>query len=386
VQPGCLAFGLCYSPQAFQNAYGITPLLDKGIDGKGRTVVIVDPTTADVPPVTDNIFTTLSSYDSYFHLPPAHLAVVGRFDPRTPPGDANGEEIEDVEVVHALAPAAAIRVVLFPVQLQSPSRAAQSVLSGLAAFKDAAATGDVLSLSLGTEDSAFTAPEVQALHAVFQRAASRHMTVTVASGDTGATGPCSPWLAVDRVVKETCYPSSDPLVLAVGGTSLKADPNTGAYQSESAWNSEGMASGGGFSALFARPSYQAGVHGIGAHRGVPDVAADADPMSGLALFTGSSSPSLVAAQGTSAGAPFWAGIIALADQYAGRDLGFVNPAIYAIARRPSYDAAFHDITRGDNTISSGVLGYEAGPGWDPVTGWGSPVASVLVPLLAGSDA
>ncbi|HTW09862.1 MAG TPA: S53 family peptidase [Acidimicrobiales bacterium] len=383
VRPGCLAFGLCYSPQAFRNAYGVAPLLDKGTDGKGRTVDIVDPTNGAVPATTSNIFATLSSYDSYFDLPPAHLSVVGRFDLGTPPEDANLEEVEDVEIVHAIAPAAEIRVILLPVQLQSPSEAAQSVLTGLAAFNDAIATGDVLSLSLGAEDSAFTAPQVRALHSLFQRAASRHITVTVASGDTGAAGPCSPWLAEERAVKETCYPASDPLVLAVGGTTLHADPKTGAYRSEPAWNSEDMASGGGFTRLFARPTYQAGVRGIGAQRGVPDVAADADPMSGLALFTGSSSPSLVAAQGTSAGAPFWAAIIALADQYAGHDLGFVNPAIYAIARGRNYHSAFHDIVSGNNTLGSGITGYQAGPGWDPVTGWGSPVASVLVPLLAG---
>ncbi len=85
--------------------------------------------------------------------------------------------------------------------------------------------------------------------------------------------------------------------------------------------------------------------------------------------------------GTSASAPTWAGIIALADQYAGR-LGFVNPAIYRIAR---YHQAFHDITAGNNTASfppKTITGYQAAPGWDPVTGWGSPDAQVLVPLLA----
>ena len=89
--------------------------------------------------------------------------------------------------------------------------------------------------------------------------------------------------------------------------------------------------------------------------------------------------------GTSAAAPTWAGIIALADQDAKRHLGFVNPAIYQIARGPQYDQAFHDITAGNNTVEfqqGSITGYQAGPGWDPVTGWGSPDADVLVPLLA----
>jgi hypothetical protein len=76
---------------------------------------------------------------------------------------------------------------------------------------------------------------------------------------------------------------------------------------------------------------------------------------------------------------------ALADQDAGQHLGFVNPAIYAIARSPAYHRAFHDVTTGDNSVlwPTGVFtGYTAGPGWDPVTGWGSPNAQYLIPLLA----
>ena len=91
------------------------------------------------------------------------------------------------------------------------------------------------------------------------------------------------------------------------------------------------------------------------------------------------------AGGTSASAPFWAGIVALADQYAGRHLGFVNPAIYQVGRSAQYHRAFHDVTKGDNTVRSGpftIKGFNATPGWDPVTGWGSPDAQVLIPLLA----
>jgi subtilase family serine protease len=94
---------------------------------------------------------------------------------------------------------------------------------------------------------------------------------------------------------------------------------------------------------------------------------------------------LSAAYGDSASTPFWAGLIALADQQAGHPLGFVNPAIYQIARGPLYHKAFHDITTGNNTVSYNgvtIAGYQAGPGWDPVTGWGTPNAQVLVSLLA----
>jgi subtilase family serine protease len=91
------------------------------------------------------------------------------------------------------------------------------------------------------------------------------------------------------------------------------------------------------------------------------------------------------AQGTSAATPLWAAVIALADQDAGCHLGFVNPAIYAIARGAAYDRAFHDVVTGDNSVfwPKGLfVGYQAGRGWDPVTGWGSPHAQVPVPLLA----
>ena len=147
------------------------------------------------------------------------------------------------------------------------------------------------------------------------------------------------------------------------------------------------ASGGGFSHLFTRPAYQDGVPGISAAaRGVPDVAADGSPSGGMALaITGAGRSIFTGASGTSAAAPLWAGLIALADQYARRDLGFVNAAIYQIGRSAAYHRAFHDITTGTNTVEFAgktIMGYRAVPGWDPVTGWGSPDARALVPLLA----
>jgi len=89
--------------------------------------------------------------------------------------------------------------------------------------------------------------------------------------------------------------------------------------------------------------------------------------------------------GTSAAAPFWAGLVALADLFAGRPLGFVNAGMYRIAEDPSYHTAFHGITTGTNSVSfpsATVQGYTASRGWNPVTGWGSPAANVVVPLWA----
>ena len=230
------------------------------------------------------------------------------------------------------------------------------------------------------------------MNPVLQAAQRDHVTVVISSGDYGAAiTPCHGARAAAAPVKGVDWPASDPLALAAGGTSLQASRATGAYIGETAWNhpspSISQASGGGFSRLFPRPAYQDGIAGIGATRGVPDVAADADSHTGMALAVsgGGQNYGLAGASGTSAAAPLWAAVIALADQYAGRHLGFVNPALYRIGRSASYHQAFHDVTTGTNTVkfpAQTITGYQAAPGWDPVTGWGSPNAQVLVPLLA----
>ena len=209
------------------------------------------------------------------------------------------------------------------------------------------------------------------------QARHQHVTVVASSGDTGAISshPAGPPVQVSM-------PASDPLVLGVGGTVLDASP-VGAYLGEMAWNDNTEASSGGYSSLFPRPAYQDGIARSRAARGVPDVAANADSSTAMAIDI--SGGGLLPASGTSAATPLWAGVIALADQQAGQHLGFINPAIYAIARGPAYHQAFHDIVTGDNSVlwPTGVFtGYTAGPGWDPVTGWGSPNAQYLVPLLA----
>jgi subtilase family serine protease len=238
----------------------------------------------------------------------------------------------------------------------------------------------VVSISASAGETLFTAAQVARIHEALQRAADRHVTVVASSGDTGAISDQGP-------PKQVSLPASDPLVLGVGGTALNASHQTGAYHGEMAWNQDTDASAGGFSSLFRRPSYQDGIRGLGAMRGVPDVAANADSTTAMALaFTGGV---LIPAQGTSAATPLWAAVIALADQEAGRPLGFVNPALYAVARGPAYLSAFHDAVTGDNSVlwPTGLfIGYTARPGWDPVTGWGSPNVQVLVPLLAGHAA
>ncbi len=246
-----------------------------------------------------------------------------------------------------------------------------------------------------------TRAQVSRLHAALLAAADHHVTVVAASGDIGVVGePCNLIAALTggkfRPFKGVSLPASDPLVLAAGGTSLDASHKTGAYHSETAWGlpfgtpgSAFQASGDGFSRVFPRPGYQDHVPGIGAARGVPDVAADASGHTGMALvISDHGHPSIRNSGGTSASAPLWAGLIALADQYAGRHLGLVNSVIYRIGRGSAGHHVFHDITTGTNTVRfppTTFTGYRASSGWDPVTGWGSPDARFLVPLLARLD-
>jgi subtilase family serine protease len=364
----------CYSPGRYRVAYGAAPLLRRGITGSGETVVMPELANPPGPDYTD-IRQDLSAFDRKFGLPAAKLKVTATLAGASAPYVAGTEEVEDTEIVHAIAPGAALDVVLVPANATASPANFTAAVTGLihAAITQNAA---VVSISGSKGEHLFTPAEVASIHEALRQAADSHVTVVASSGDTGAISDNGP-------PEQVSLPASDPLVLGVGGTALNASYQTGAYQGEMAWNQDTDVTGGGFSFLFRRPSYQDGVPGIGAMRGVPDVAADADSTTAMALtFTGGV---LIPAQGTSAATPLWAAVIALADQEAGRHLGFVNPAIYRIARSGAYHRAFHDVVTGDNSVMwpTGVfVGYRAGPGWDPVTGWGSPDAQVLVPLVA----
>ena len=394
----------CYTPQQLEVAYGVQPLLRRGIDGSGETVVLPELAETQLnPPVVTDLRQDFAAYDRLYHLPAPRLKVVSTFPGPVHPWLAFGEEVLDAEVVHAIAPRAALTIVL--VKGTSLDSAGQAVAASVAALRLGASQGGIISLSpagqIGGEHCVDHAQLTQ-LNAALQADADHHVTVVAATGDTGAAGePCALIDALGGSLsgftprKEVVLVASDPLVLSAGGTTLDANHTTGAWTSETAWGlpdgspgSAFQASGGGFSHLFRRPAYQNGVPGIGSMRGIPDVAADGDPVTGIAVITSNAGGGYTISghAGTSASAPLWAGIIALADQYAQRNLGFVNPAIYQIARGSQYHQAFHDVTTGNSNTAefppTTITGYRAGPGWDPVTGWGSPDAQVLVPLLA----
>jgi subtilase family serine protease len=181
-----------------------------------------------------------------------------------------------------------------------------------------------------------------------------------------------------RVVQ---YPASDPLVLSVGGTTLSLQDGG---RQEIAW----AGSGGGVSKIFREPGYQrhlsAGVqrflHG---QRGVPDVAIDGAHQSPVYIYAGGA---WRLAAGTSAAAPQWAGIAALADDLAGRKLGDLHGPLYALAGSSRYNVDLYDVTEGtiqDPPSLHSESPLHAARGWDPTTGLGTPRAASLLPDLAG---
>jgi len=372
----------CHTPHVYRIAYGIQPLLDRETDGRGETVTVVSPAPpssaspsppgSNQPPVATDIRQDLAAYDGEFGLPAARIEVVTSLAGSASPWEATGEEVGDFEILHTVAPAATLRVVLLPSDvLQS---AATATTDMVAALRLAVSHTDVASVSWSLGEHYFTTAQLAQMQSILSWAAAHHVTVDTAAGDSGASS--EPWWGTPD--KEVSLPASDPLVLGVGGTILSANLSTGTYTGEIAWDG----SGGGFSHLYARPAYQDGVPGISATRDVPDVSgAGSIPFT----FTSGGKTWIIGLFGTSGPTQLWGGLMALADQYAGHDLGFINPAIYRIARSLAYHQAFHDVTTGDNTVTIGsvtITGYQAAPGWDPVTGWGSPNAQALIPLLA----
>jgi subtilase family serine protease len=396
----CDSLTTCYTPRQIRVAYGIQPLTERGFDGRGETVVL--PALAEAtlsPPLVSDIHQDLAGFDALFGLPAPRLEIDAKLAPGAVPALSYAEETLDVEMIHAIAPGAAIRVILFtPASLSTARGYIADVIDTVRIATSGAFAGNVISSSAGTGENCWTRPEVVRLHKALEAAREHHVTVVGATGDIGPVGEtCTINSSPFTPVRGVTLPASDPLVLAAGGTSLQASRKTGAYLGEIAWGlpygtpgTTFQASGGGFSRFYSRPSYQDGSNS-GAARGVPDVSADASGHTGMALVisSGGGQYSIRNSGGTSATAPFWAGLMAVADQYAGHSLGFVNPALYQIARGPRYHQAFHDITTGSTTVKfppKTFRGYEAAPGWDAATGLGSPDARVLVPLLARARA
>jgi subtilase family serine protease len=374
----------CYSPRQIRNAYNIQPLLNAGITGRGQTVVLIDFATS----------TTLGSdvhlYDQLFGLKDPTINVISPFGPPSVDPGFYVETALDVETVHSLAPSAAIDLVLVNEDfVRTPSAALSIALSGTKYAIDHN-LGSVISQSFGLGESCAGSAYLQQEQSVFSKARDKHITLLASSGDSGAAVLICPSFIEGKGVN---LPAADPLVTSVGGTSLDATVRTGKYIAETTWNEDANgagATGGGVSTTFPVPGYQSGISGL-TGRGVPDVAFDADPLTGVPIvFSLQGATLLVPVGGTSVGSPAWAAIVALANQRAGRRLGFLNDTVYSIIASGSYTDGFNDITTGNNTVTGfgphgpiTITGYNAGKGWDAVTGAGTPKVSSLVSLMGG---
>ncbi|MFD1675571.1 S53 family peptidase [Alicyclobacillus fodiniaquatilis] len=319
---------------------------------------------------------SIQTYFSDLGLPAPNVTSVS-VDGATnqPTGDANGPDGEvelDIEVAASVAPGVHTSVYF------TANTDAGFLDAITTAIHDTTNHPSVLSISWGAPESSWTQQAMQSMNSAFQDAAALGITVCVAAGDNGSTDNVG-----DGKV-HVDFPASSPYALACGGTSLTAT-GEGTIESEVVWNdgANGGATGGGVSDVFALPSWQqnAGVppsanSGGQVGRGVPDVAGDADPDTGYQILVDGQQ---YAMGGTSAVAPLWAGLIAIANQQLGHAVGYLNPTLYSLG---SDSDAFHDITSGNNDIADAPDGaYQAKAGWDPCTGLGSPVGQMLITAL-----
>jgi subtilase family serine protease len=360
----------------------LTPLLNAGYTGAGQTIIIID--SFGSPTIAND----LSTFDAGYGLPapPSFtvLAPLGTvpFDPSD--SDQVGwasETTLDVEWAHALAPGAGIVLLTSPVSETEGVQGLPEFLQ-LEQYALDHHLGKIISQSWGATENTLFDPAGLRVMADFERfylrAALENVTILASTGDSGSanidiSSNYYPFPTVE-------FPASSPLVTAVGGTSLSADTD-GNYQSETVWNDVHGASGGGVSQYFGEPLYQyllpASVQKeLNHHRGIPDVAYNADEGTPILLYMSfAGTPGYYTIGGTSEGAPQWAGIIADGNQLAGHPLGLLNLRLYLLR-----GMGFHDVTAGNNSLH-GVPGYNATTGWDLATGWGSPDVSALLPRL-----
>jgi kumamolisin len=280
---------------------------------------------------------------------------------------ADGEVMLDIEVSASVAPGANIVVYFTP-------NTDQGFIDAIStAVHDTKNKPSVISISWGGPESTWTTQSLNALDAACQSAAALGITITVSTGDNGSTD------GLTDGQNHVDFPASSPHVLACGGTTLQGSGST--ISSEVVWNdlsSNEGATGGGVSNFFPLPTWQSAANvpkptNSAGGRGVPDVAGDADPLTGYTVQVDGQS---LVIGGTSAVAPLWAGLIALANAQNGKSAGFLQPAIYAAKAK----SAFHDITSGTN-YSGTPVGFKAGPGWDACTGLGSPIGTKLIAVV-----
>ena len=374
----------CQTPHSLRVAYGVESLVQHGYTGKGQTVV--DIVSFGSPTLQQD----MDIFDQEFGLPPITVKVLAplgakpfNFADKEMTGWAGETEL-DVQIIHAVAPGANIVVLTSPVSETEGTIGLPEFLK-LEQYTVNNHLGSIISQSWGASEVTLNGSagqqQVHAWDSFFEQATTKQgITFLASSGDNGATDYTDLNATTLSTTPTTSFPTDDPWVTSVGGTSLKRAGGANSFV-ETGWSM----SGGGFSPFFPTPSYQQVLPAnlqkeLNHRRGVPDVAADADPHTGLAIYIGG----WQLGGGTSASAPLWAAIMAIANQMAGHSLGFINAALYKLAASRTYTQDFHDITMGNNTtVVDGkfVPGYSASQGWDPITGLGSPNVEKLLPDL-----
>jgi kumamolisin len=315
----------------------------------------------------------LNTYFSGLGISPAPTVTAVSVDgaQNSPTGSTDGPDAEvmlDIEVSGALAPRANI-VVYF-----APNTDAGFLDAINQAVDDKQNNPSVISISWGGPESTWTSQSLQSYNSALEAASAVGVTVCIAVGDNGATD------GVDDGLDHVDFPASSPYALACGGTHLVGSGTT--ITDEVVWNDlpDNGATGGGISATFPLPAFQANANvppsvnpGNFVGRGVPDVAGDADPFTGYQIDVDGSD---IVVGGTSAVAPLWAGLIACFNSALKTSVGYLNPTLYQTVAAVA--GTFHDITSGNND------GYSAGPGWDACTGWGSPNGAAILQSLGGA--
>ena len=385
----------CYTPVQYRQAYDLNGLYSAGVTGRGRTIVIVD--SFGSPTIGHDIHV----FDQQFGFPDPDLQIfqAGRIPPFNPADTVQvgwaDETTLDVEYAHSIAPGARIVLVETPVAETEGVTGFPEMMQAEKSLIDLG-IGDVISQSFGATENTFPGfdqgdySSLLNLRYAFQDAAARGVTVLAASGDDGATN--AELNGVTMYPKRVnSWPSSDPLVTSVGGSQLYLDNAGNPVAAASVWNDGFGAGGGGQSAVFGRPFFQYGVRGaVGDRRGTPDISMSAAVSGGCWVYESFAARGAgwEVFGGTSEATPIFAGIVALADQVAGRRLGDINTALYTLGQLSQtshfrYQTGIVDIATGNNSFS-GVSGFNAGDGYDLSSGWGTIDAGQFVRALAHS--
>jgi kumamolisin len=358
------ASNVSYTPPQVAKLYNFP----NGMTGQGQTIGIIELGGGYSPSELDSYFNSLGISPA-----PTVLSVSvdgGKNQPTGDPNGPDGEVMLDIEVAGAVAPGVKI-VVYF-----APNTDAGFLDAINQAVMDKRNKPSVISISWGGPESSWTSQSLKSYNTALQTAAAVGVTVCVASGDNGSSDRVSDGRAhVD-------FPASSPYALACGGTHLVGSGVS--ITVEEVWNDlpNNGATGGGVSDAFPLPSWQKAANvppsvnpGNRRGRGLPDLAGDADPLTGYRVAVDGSN---AVVGGTSAVAPLVAGLVALLNQALMGSLGYFNPDLYNKVAISS--GTFRDVTQGNNGA------YQARPGWDPCTGWGSPVGKAILSALTRSRA